>query len=87
MDEKMKNNKNMCIEPSRSAEVAFRDIGVAPTTGGDIRHDMPKPPQNYFSKYFYKMSLVEFEKMYPNDERFTGNKITERTETETELLK
>jgi len=28
MDEKMKNNKMMVVEPSRCAVVAFRDIGI-----------------------------------------------------------
>jgi len=56
VDEKVLNDKKMTIEPSRCAVVAFRDVGIATTTCGDIRHDLPKLPASIFSKLFFKIS-------------------------------
>jgi len=60
IDEKMKNDNKMTIEPTRCAVVAFRDIGVTTTTCGDIRHDLPKPPASIFSKIFFKISKEQY---------------------------
>jgi len=70
LDEKMKNNKMICIEPTRCAVVAFRDIGINLSTGGDWKHEMPVPPQSVMSNIMFKEGKKMFEKLHPDDDRY-----------------